>query len=114
MKTIESLTSKFAIVFETGETIPVPFPLQTKFEVDPSIDFTPQFYVIHALLPYGLDEKEGKIIICGDLWGASVSILAWTFNGQPWQQVRLHPEEFGSIVSIDYHEFLPHDQVRYI
>lgn len=113
MTIIKSVTSKFAIDFETGKPVPLPFPLPTKFEVDPSINFTPQFFVIKTLLPYGLDEQEGKVIICGDLWGASVSIFAWTFNGEPWQKVRLHPEEFGSVINIDYYESLPDGEFKY-
>lgn len=112
MTTIRTVTKSSIVDFMTGEIIPIPFELQAI--VDESVDFTLDFYLIKLLLPFGLEEREGELIICGDVWGASICIKAWRFEGDnSWQRVEMEPDVSGVLIDIEYYESSPHETTRF-
>ena len=76
----------------TGEKIRLPFRLEAQYETCGNLQ--PEFYSILADLPFGIDSKEGSIIIAGDPIGQSVIIKAWKFDDcDVWEKVDNRPPE---------------------
>jgi hypothetical protein len=98
---LQTIRQRHAILLNNGTVVPtLRFLLETTY--DATSGFVPEFYIIPANLPYGIEKKAGELIICGDLSGKSVIIKAWRFQSESWEKghPERYPEENGNLVEI--------------